>query len=103
MTEKVKNFIQDKLALEDCVRIGPWVLYKTNGTWGIHNSFSDGGEIKFKSLDEAVRAFSCLVPEGEIKWQKLLALMKRMKNLLKHSVHLTMQRNLSTNVREVKK
>lgn len=67
MTEKAKNFIQDKLALEDCVRVGPWVLCKGDGTWNIHNLFSDGGKIKFKSLDEAVRQFSWFVSEGETK------------------------------------
>jgi len=67
MTKKVKNFIQDKLALEDCIRIGPWVLSKSNGTWNIRNSFSDDGEISFKSLDEAVRQFSWFVQGGEIK------------------------------------
>ncbi len=67
MTEKVRNFIQDGLALEDCIRIGPWTLSKSNGTWNIVNSFSDGGRISFKSLDEAIRQFSWLVPEGEIR------------------------------------
>lgn len=67
MTEQVKNFIQDELALEDYVRIGPWTLSKSDGTWNIVNTFSDGGRISFKSLGEAIRQFSWFIPEGEIK------------------------------------